>query len=144
MTTMVPSAEACTSHSTTPPPTENPSRKPSIVSSGTTLAPPRCAKLIGQPVGVGGLASSPFAISRPTPAVTKAPASAPRMQDPAPSLNSQLLSATTGESPCCLMIALLMLKPFRPRSGLSQSRGRQCHTNTSDSPSPAFDGQRDG
>jgi hypothetical protein len=23
------------------------------------------------------------------------------------------LSATTGESPCCLMIALLMLEPFR-------------------------------
>jgi hypothetical protein len=41
----VPSADACTSHSTTPPPMANPLRNTSIVSSGTTFAPPRWAKL---------------------------------------------------------------------------------------------------
>ena len=76
-------------------------------------APPRWAKLIGQPCGVGGFGvASLFAASRPTAAVTSVPANAPTMKEPAPSRISQILSATTGESPCCLMIALLMLEPF--------------------------------
>src|SRR4249920_1672120 len=126
MTTMVPSADACTSHSTTPPPNANPSRNPSIVFSGTTLAPPRWAKLIGQPRGVGGFGiASPFAVRRPTAAVTSVPASAPRMKEAAPRRISQMLSATMGESPRCLMIALLMLEPFPASTGAVQSRGTQ-------------------
>jgi hypothetical protein len=35
-----------------------------------------------------------------------------------------------GESPCCLMIALLMLEPFPASMGAVQSRGRRNATDT--------------
>src|SRR5688500_17983376 len=41
-----------------------------------------------------------------------------------------MLSATTGESPCCLMIALLMLEPFPSNMGAVQSRGRPNATDS--------------
>ena len=97
-----------------------------MVSSGTTFAPPRCAKLIGQPRGVGGLSvASPFYAIRPAAAITRPLVNAPSRKEPAPSRNSKMLSATIGESPCCLMIALLMLKPFPASWVLSNVKGRR-------------------
>ena len=96
------------------PPMANPSRKPSIVSSGTTLAPPRWAKLIGQPAESAASASHhPSSTARRR----QSPACLPTRQkkEPAPSRIWKMLSATMGESPCCLMIALLMLE-FLPAS----------------------------
>jgi hypothetical protein len=76
--------------------------------------------LIGQPRGVAGFGvASPFAVSRATAAVTSVPANAPRMKEPAPSRTWKMLSATIGESPCCLMIALLMPE-FLPVFGLDR------------------------
>ena len=78
-------------------------------------------------LGVGSLLD----VSRATTAVTNVPASAPRMKEPAPSRISQMLSATMGESPCCLMIALLMLDwTFRASVGVvnvEAAAGRPTH-----------------
>ena len=114
------------------------------MSSGTTFAPPRWAKLIGQPRGVGGFGvPSLFAVNRPTAPVTSVPANAPRMNEPAPSRIWKMLSATMGESPCCLMIALLILEFLPARMGAVQSRGRPKATHTrSGAVRPSRDGRR--
>jgi hypothetical protein len=87
------------------------------------LRPTTMGEVDGQPRGVGGLGvASPFAVSRATAAVTTVPANAPRMKEAAPSRIWKMLSATMGESHCCLMIALLMLE-FLPASIWPRSSG---------------------
>ena len=51
-------------------------------------------------------------------------------EEPAPSRIWKRLSATMGESPCCLMIALLILEFLPARMGAVKGRGRQNATHT--------------
>ena len=120
ITTSSPSRVEWTSDSITASPYLSPSRKPRIVSSGTTAAPPRWMNAIGQSRGVGGLAARPALRARTMAAAPTMPASMPRMKVPALARMFQTLSATTGKSPCCLMMALLTTLLIR-RSAASES-----------------------
>ena len=85
------------------------------MSSGTTFAPPRWAKLIGHPRGVGGFGvASPFAVCRPTAALTSVPANT-QNEEPAPSRIWKRLSATMGESTSQMCSLARSCEPSRPR-----------------------------